>query len=129
MSLHSTEPPAKVGNLSFASQREGTNLTLTLNGSAELRTPDSLAQALLMWHDQFLSLGLHLVSVDFRAVEFMNSSALSAFLQWFTKLKAAASGYKVDLIYDTQVRWQRGSISALGSFAVDHVSVRNAPKA
>lgn len=120
-------PAAAVGTLRIDRREAGAGLELVLSGSAELRGPDQLAAALLQWHDHALHLEVAWVQVDFRDVQFMNSSALSAFLQWFNQLRSA-NRYRVHLVYDTGVRWQRGSINALTSFAADHVTAANIPR-
>jgi hypothetical protein len=127
MTYQTPAPMTPVGALHFTGRQEASTLELTLSGSAELRSSEQLALALLQWHEHAMGLGVQWVSVDFRGVEFMNSSALSAFLQWFKRLSITPGSYKVQLVYDTAVRWQRGSISALGSFAVDFVTVSHIP--
>lgn len=116
-----------IGSLHIDSSKEGATLAVNLSGSAELRTSIELASALIKLHEQAMGAGVSEVSVDFRAVEFMNSAALSAFLQWFNKLRETPK-YKVVLVYDTQVRWQRGSISAMSAFAADYVQARAVTK-
>lgn len=110
-------------NLTFDARREPGRLTLVLHGSAEVREPGALAKVLLGYHEEAVALKASEVIVDFRAVEFMNSSALSAFLRWFGAMKDASVAYRVRFLSDPGVRWQRGSLNALASFAVDHVSV------
>lgn len=112
-----------IGALTIDSTRDGALLSVVLSGSAELRTSIELASALLKVHQEALTAAVSDVTVDFRSVEFMNSAALSAFLQWFNRLRETPK-YKVVLIYDPQVRWQRGSISAMSAFAADHVQAK-----
>lgn len=125
--MQPTSPAAVIGDLRIASHDAGTELELVLSGSAELRASDQLAAALLQWHQRALDLAVAQVSVDLRDVQFMNSSALSAFLQWFNELRRV-DRYRVRLVYDTRVRWQRGSINALSAFAVDYVTVADVPR-
>ena len=59
------------------------------------------------------------------AVEFMNSTALGAFVSWVAELQkmAVAARYKINFLGSQKRRWQRASLHALASFAPELISV------
>ena len=101
--------------------------TITVNavGTADLRVKDALDSALGKVHDEALRLGSKEVAVDLRKLEFMNSSCLKCFVSWIGKIQGLerARQYHVRLLSRNDFLWQRRSLHALRSFAIDVVSV------
>src|SRR4051812_43817923 len=115
--------PDHFGQLIVDASQDGEKLVLAMSGSADLRDSSPLAELLLKHDAEVRRLGLTQVDVDVRAVEFMNSSALNAFVRWFADMKMKGEGYRVRFLSDPSKRWQRGSLSALASFAAGTVTV------
>ncbi|MBK7860741.1 MAG: STAS domain-containing protein [Archangiaceae bacterium] len=113
----------QLGQLSIDSSTVGEKLVLAMSGSADMRDSSGLAELLLKHDAEARRLGLKQVDVDVRTVEFMNSSALNAFVRWFADMKRRGQAYRVRFLSDPSKRWQRGSLSALASFAADTVTV------
>jgi hypothetical protein len=65
------------------------------------------------------------VEVDFRDLEFLNSSCFKAFVTWFAQVQELADGeqYNIRLISNPRKHWQRRSLGALGSFAPGLVTI------
>jgi hypothetical protein len=98
---------------------------LTMTGTADVRAIEPLARLMPVLHDEVLRVGGKEVIVDFLAVEFMNSSCFKALVSWISQLQGvgAAQQYKVRLLSNPEVHWQRRSLRALSCFAADLVSV------
>lgn len=112
-----------LGQLKVGATYATDRLVLAMSGSADLRDSTPLA-ALLLEHDREIRrLKLTQVDVDVRTVEFMNSSALNAFVRWFADMKSKGEEYRVRFIADPTKRWQRGSLNALATFAAGNVTV------
>src|SRR5690349_7969419 len=97
-----------VGQLKVDAAPRGDTFALSMSGTAELKDSTALADLLLEADSAVRSLGLKQVEVDVRAVEFMNSSALNAFVRWFAGMKDRGGGYQVRFLSDPTKRWQRG---------------------
>lgn len=101
-------------------------LVLTLRGSAEHDARDQLPALLVKLDDTVLDEHSTLVEVDFRQVDFMNSSCFKEFVAWLSRLKArqSADQYRVVLRSSSRARWQRASLNALSCFAASIVEVK-----
>jgi hypothetical protein len=115
----------RIGHLDVSRSQTNEGLALTLTGTADLSDSKELATHLIDAHQQALAAKSARVLVDVCAVEFMNSTALGAFVSWVAQLQqtAAAQRYRIVFKGTGQRRWQRGSLHALASFAPDHISV------
>jgi anti-anti-sigma regulatory factor len=106
--------------------RAGENmLTLTLKGTADSRVAAELGEILTTIHAEATKRKSHEVIVDFRALDFMNSSCFKAFVTWIAKVQdlAADAQYRIRFTSDSNKHWQRRSLSALSCFAVDLIRV------
>ncbi len=112
-----------LGQLKVDVARAGERFLLQMSGTAELKDSTPLAELLLKADHEVRALGLTQVDVDVRTVEFMNSSALNAFVRWFAGMKERGGGYNVRFLSDPSKRWQRGSLNALATFASGTVTV------
>jgi hypothetical protein len=65
------------------------------------------------------------VELDFRQLEFLNSSCFKAFVTWFSQVQdlGDAEKYSIHLISNPHKHWQRRSLGALGSFAPGFVRI------
>jgi len=70
-------------------------------------------------------LGVKTVKVDLRQLEFMNSSCFKIFVAWLAQLRDldAAKQYKIQIVSNPNLLWQRRSLAALSCFAVDLVTI------
>jgi len=112
-----------VGQLKVDASQRGEAFALDMSGTAELKDSTPLADLLLKADSEVRTLGLKRIDVDVRAVEFMNSSALNAFVRWFAAMKDRGGGYTVRFLSDPSKRWQRGSLTALATFAAGTVTI------
>lgn len=112
-----------VPTLNVAASHDADTLVLAMSGSAEVRDSTPLAELLMHYHAEAKRVGAKQVDVDVRTVDFMNSSALNAFVRWFAEMKNRNESYKVRFLSDPSKRWQRGSLSALATFATGNVTV------
>lgn len=103
----------------------GPVLNLSMVGQADPRDGAPLTKELLEWHRQMLANHAAEVRINVSAVEFMNSTALGAFVSWVAELQklAAAARYKINFLGSQKRRWQRASLHALASFAPELISV------
>jgi hypothetical protein len=113
----------ELGQLKVDVSREGQRSLIVMAGSADLRDSSPLADLLLQQDKEARALGVTQLDVDVRAVEFMNSSALNAFVRWFAELKGRGDVYRVRFLSDPSKRWQRGSLNALATFAQGIVTI------
>ena len=103
----------------------GPVLKLKLIGNADPRDGTTLAAEYLQWHHQMVKTKAVEARIDVRDVEFMNSTALGAFVSWVAELQTIplASRYKITFEGNPAKRWQRASLHALASFAPELISV------
>lgn len=100
-------------------------LTVRLMGNAETASMGDLSGFLKRLHLSAVEAKISEIVVDLRALEFMNSSCLKAFVSWLNTLEAAPteSQYRVRFIGDDRKHWQNRSLGALACFAVDLIRV------
>jgi len=95
---------------------------LKLGGT--LSTPTAQAEfrkLLLDLHANVVSARAQLFSVDVRELEFVNSSAIRAFVDWISR--ASHAGYKLAFTTNPAITWHRLSFSVLKSLAADTVEL------
>jgi hypothetical protein len=103
----------------------GEVVRLTLGGTADIRAVGPLADLMPRLHDEVRRVGVREVIVDLLEVEFMNSSCFKAFVAWIAQLQGldASERYRVRLLSNPRMHWQRRSLHALSCFAADLVTV------
>ena len=94
-----------------------------LLGEADGRVVAALTQFLPTLHDEVTAIGVTSVVVDFVELEFMNSSCFKAFVTWISTVQELENPYKIKLLSNPAVLWQRRSLHALASFAAEVISV------
>ncbi|MDI3290910.1 hypothetical protein [Polyangium sp. 15x6] len=106
---------------------EGRSLVLVLSGNADMAAKDSLDSLLPRMHAEALRIGVAEVQVDFRNLEFMNSSCFKSFVSWISEIGELerSKEYKIRLLSNAEMHWQRRSLHALRCFAVDLISVES----
>lgn len=111
----------------FSASAEATETTLTLKlvGNADMAAKDSLDALLPRVHEEAQKSGLQEVAIDFRELEFMNSSCFKTFVTWIsdvTELEPSKQ-YKIRLLSRPELHWQKRSLHALRCFAVDLITI------
>lgn len=106
---------------------EGRSLVLRLSGNADMAAKDSLDSLLPRVHGEALRIGAAEVQVDFRQLEFMNSSCFKSFVTWISDVADLdpSKQYKIRLASNAEMHWQRRSLHALRCFAVDLITVES----
>jgi anti-anti-sigma factor len=116
-------PRVELDQFRARTTRDGGTLQIAMTGTADSETKPALDELFARIHEVAIAGFIRTVVVDLRALEFMNSSSLKAFLTWFRTLReGTAPSYKVELRTSPEVYWQRRSIQALVAFAPDHVT-------
>lgn len=104
---------------------EDVAVRVTLMGSADSRVMARLAQLLTEVHREATVHKAAEAVVDFRALEFMNSSCFKAFVTWIVRIQGLPpqAQYKIRFLSDKNKHWQNRSLGALRCFAVDLIQV------
>jgi len=107
--------------------KDGPTLALRLVGNADMAAKDGLDSLLPRVHEQALAHQSPEVIVDFRELEFMNSSCFKSFVSWINEVTELDPDkqYKIRLLSKPELHWQRRSLHALRCFAIDLISVEN----
>ena len=109
---------------SRASERDGA-IVLALNGTADLSARDDLQKVLDKLHAEAMRLGVRQIELDVRQLEFMNSSCFQAVVSWIgqAQLLDAAAQYKIRILSNPDMHWQKRSLHALRCFADQLITV------
>lgn len=110
---------------SIVAEHRDQSLVLRFRGNADMSSIEPLDDYLHAVHREASSLAVESVIVDFRALEFMNSSCFKCFVEWLGKVQdlPPASRYRVVFDSNRDMHWQRRSLNALRCFAMDVVTV------
>jgi hypothetical protein len=100
-------------------------ITLRFRGIADMSSIEPLDSYLHAVHEEAKAKKVGAVVVDFRALEFMNSSCFKCFVEWLGTVQdmPADARYKVVFEANREMHWQRRSLNALRCFAMDVVTV------
>jgi hypothetical protein len=103
----------------------GKALVLRLTGNADMAAKEGLDALLPRLHEEALAIEATDVSVDFRELEFMNSSCFKSFVTWISDVSELSPDkqYRIRLLSKPEMHWQRRSLHALRCFAVDLISI------
>ncbi len=118
-------PAIEVTELRASTSASGERLTVALDGTADLRAQEQLGDFLQEVDRCARARKTPEVIVDFRKLEFMNSSCFKAFVSWIGRLQEleANEQYKIRFLSDQRMLWQRRSLHALSCFAVDLITI------
>ena len=102
-------------------------LDLRFAGTADMHAIEPLDAYLGEIHKAATARQARLVRVDFRKLEFMNSSCFKSFVSWIGLVQDAAPAqrYQIEFQSDARMHWQRRSLNALRCFAMDLVSIQS----
>ncbi|HEV7555935.1 MAG TPA: hypothetical protein VGO00_10790 [Kofleriaceae bacterium] len=101
-------------------------LSVTFAGTADSETRDQLDEFVKQVQTEALRLKVPQVIVDFRELEFMNSSCFKIFVAWLAQLRdlTADTQYRIQIRSNPNLLWQRRSLAALSCFAIDLVTIQ-----
>ena len=119
--LPRAQPPA----FSIAVRHQDPVLTVVLTGNADMRAREPLHALLISLHEEACRIAAKEVVIDFRAVDFMNSSCLKEFVGWLTQVQESGPErfYKICFLSAAVMSWQRRSLQALRWFAMDAIRI------
>ena len=103
----------------------GATLSLKLTGNADMNAKESLDALLPRVHEESMRSSAAEVVVDFRELEFMDSSCFKSFVTWISEVQELAEEkrYRIRLLSRPEMHWQRRSLHALRCFAVDLITI------
>jgi len=101
----------KLDRLELRYQEEGANLVMAWLGMSTL--PNPTEELMPYFTKRMAEWGGKRLTLDFRGLEYMNSSTVSLIVQLLKKLDEAVAGTTV--IYDRTLKWQALSFQALES--------------
>lgn len=117
----------KVSGPTFSAEAslEDAVLQVRFSGTADLESKDELEAVVSQVHVEACRLGVSKVQVNFRGLEFMNSSCFKVFVSWLAKVQELPEDrhYRIHFLSDPNFHWQRRSLAALSCFAVDLVAI------
>jgi hypothetical protein len=104
---------------------DGSTVTGVLEGNADYAAMEAVTTLLTRMHDAMSANGVGEAVVDFRKLEFMNSSCFKCFVSWIAEIQDLDDDkqYKIRLISNPQMHWQKRSLHALRSFAAGIVTL------
>jgi hypothetical protein len=110
--------PLNVDTLSIVPRLDGDTLRVAMSGAVEMRDPgDVLNPYWTLIDEEARRRNLKLVELDVRDLNFMNSSGILTLVRWITRCKSHGDGYRLVLLFDRNVTWQRASIPTLAKLA------------
>ena len=124
LNLPMVSPPGFV----IAPEESAIALTLRFKGVADMSSISPLDEYLRAAHLEAIQTRVQTVVVDFRALEFMNSSCFKCFVEWLGNVQDLPAGERYQIVFESNrdMHWQRRSLNALRCFAMDVVTVNAA---
>ena len=100
-------------------------VTAKFRGTADVEAKPGLDQYVAALHEEACRLGATKVVIDFRELEFMNSSSFKVFVTWLAQVQElpADKQYRIHFLSNPSMHWQRRSLAALSCFAVNLVTI------
>jgi hypothetical protein len=104
---------------------DGRAIELRFSGSADLSAREALEVLLPRLHSEAIRVAAAEVKVDFRDLEFMNSSCFRSFVSWVSDVQdlPEEQQYRISFRSNAAMLWQRRSLHALKCFANDLVQI------
>jgi hypothetical protein len=118
-------PKLSGGVISAEASADAGVVRVRFSGTADLEAKDDLEVFVKKLHREAVRLSATKVIVDFRELEFMNSSCFKIFVAWLAQVRdlEARQQYRIHLLSNPNLLWQRRSLAALSCFAVDLVAI------
>ena len=100
-------------------------MTVRFRGTADSEAKPALDHYVEALHDEARRVAAAKVVIDFRELEFMNSSSFKVFVTWLAKVQElpADNQYRIHFLSNPSMHWQRRSLAALSCFAVNLVTI------
>jgi hypothetical protein len=110
--------PIQEPNFRATGEFDDARLNVRLWGNADQRGNTLLDSFLQAVDLQAVAAGVKDIVVDFRELEFMNSSCLKALVTWLRRARehAPEQRYAIRFVHEPQAHWQIRSFSALAAF-------------
>jgi hypothetical protein len=116
-------PPLLIGECSLKGRRDGDVLVAVVTGTADMRATEGIGSWLEAFHAEATRVAAAEVVVDMRELEFMNSSCFKGFVTWITTMREAEHRYRIKLLSNQSLHWQRRGLPTLRCFAADLISI------
>jgi hypothetical protein len=104
---------------------EGARGRVRFAGTGEAEGAAVLDRFLGLLHQQALREELGEVTIELEKLEFINSSCLKAMVAWIYKVDTEGKPYKIRLIRDATLHWQRTSLATLHRLAPEVVVIQD----
>jgi hypothetical protein len=113
------------GLLQASAGVEQNTLTVRFAGTADTAVTKEVGALLTRVHQEALATHATSVDVDFRDLEFMNSSCFKCFVTWLSRVRGLKPEmhYRIRFLSDPTKHWQRRSLAALSCFAIELVQI------
>jgi hypothetical protein len=113
------------GRFSTHADSDGKTITLHLVGDGNMSAIAPLEETLIALHSEAQRLRSTAVALDLTRLEFMNSACFKKVLTWVGRVQSmdAQTQYRIRLVSNPKMLWQRRSLHALRCFAVDLISI------
>ncbi len=100
-------------------------VTVRFRGTADVEAKPALDHYVAALHEEARRVGASKVEVDFRELEFMNSSSFKVFVTWLSQVQELPTDaqYRIHFLSNPNMHWQRRSLAALSCFAVNLVTI------
>jgi hypothetical protein len=118
-------PELRCRDLTGTTARHGDELVVKLDGTADSRFTEDLSSFVGGAQQAAVTDRPERVVIDFRELEFMNSSCFKSFVNWLQNLLELEpeQQYRVRFLSDPNKHWQARSLKALSCFAADLVEI------
>jgi anti-anti-sigma factor len=118
-------PKLEVPVLNADASLAGGVLTTRFRGTADVEAKPALDNYVEALHHEAKRLEASKVVIDFRELEFMNSSSFKVFVTWLAQVQElpAENQYRIHFVSNPSMHWQRRSLAALSCFAVNLVTI------
>jgi len=97
-------------------------------GTGEAEGAAVLDRFLSQLHQKALARELREVTLELTELEFINSSCLKAMVAWIYKVDTEGRPYKIRLLRDPSLHWQRTSLATLQRLAPEVVTIEDRKK-
>lgn len=102
-------------------------INVRFGGTADIEAKADLDVFIKQLHAESKRLNVSAVRLDFRELSFMNSSCFKIFVAWLAQVRdsAEAEQYRIQMISNPNMLWQRRSLAALSCFASNLVTIEH----
>ena len=124
--MNAALPSLTQPGLVLSTRENAAGLEIDFDGTADMHAIEKLDAYLGAIHAAAVDRRVHRVRVDFRKLEFMNSSCFKSFVSWIGQVQEAppADRYRIEFLSNPRMHWQRRSLNALRCFALDLVTIQ-----